>query len=257
MPHDRRAGNRGRLVSAERERKPIVPFSRAQPFLGAGTAYEVQSLFVGHRLQDGERVIGAKLGLTSKVKRDALGIHEPVYGRLASGMIHPFGELLRLDELIHPSAEPEIAFLLGRRIAAFTTLAGVMAATELVFPALEVVDSRYCERSRLPDSIADNAGAAKVILGAQGRSPRELVDLHVLGCLFRWKGGSYTAAGGAVMGHPAAALAWLANTPDGPMRAPRRRDHRAFRCLDRLPLKAGSIATAEFDGPGSVGIRCQ
>ena len=50
------------LISAERERKPIVPFSRAQPFLGAGTAYEVQSLFVGHRLQDGERVIGAKLG---------------------------------------------------------------------------------------------------------------------------------------------------------------------------------------------------
>ena len=84
------------LVSAERERKPIVPFSRAQPFLGAATAYEVQSLFVGHRLQDGERVIGAKLGMTSKVKRDALGIHEPVYGRLTSGMIHPFGELLRL-----------------------------------------------------------------------------------------------------------------------------------------------------------------
>jgi hypothetical protein len=67
-----------RHVSAKRERKPIVPFTRARPFLGAGTAYEAQSLFVGHRLQNGERVIGAKLGMTSKVKRDALGIHEPV-----------------------------------------------------------------------------------------------------------------------------------------------------------------------------------
>ena len=61
-----------------------------------------------HRLQAGECVIGAKLGMTSKVKRDALGIGEPVYGRLTSGMIHPFGEPLRLDELIHPSVEPEI-----------------------------------------------------------------------------------------------------------------------------------------------------
>jgi len=96
------------LVSAERERKPIVPFTRAQPFLSTGTAYEAQSLFVGHRLAGGERVVGAKLGMTSKVKRAALGIGEPVYGRLTSGMIHPFGEPLRLDELIHPSAEPEI-----------------------------------------------------------------------------------------------------------------------------------------------------
>ena len=208
--------------------------------------------------QNGERVIGAKLGMTSKVKRDALGIHEPVYGRLTSGMIHPFGEPLRLDELIHPSAEPEIAFLLGRRIDAFTTLAGVMAATELVFPALEVVDSRYGERFRLPDSIADNAGAARVVLGAQGRSPRQLVDLHVLGCLFRWKGGSYTAAGGAVMGHPAAALAWLANTLTA------RGEHLDAGTIvlsgaltASVRLKAGSIATAEFDGLGSVGIRCQ
>jgi 2-oxo-3-hexenedioate decarboxylase len=246
------------LVSAERERKPIVPFTRAQPFLGTGTAYEAQSLFVGHRLQVGERVIGAKLGMTSKVKRAALGIGEPVYGRLTSGMIHPFGEPLRLDELIHPSAEPEIAFLLGRRLDAFTTLAGVMAATELVFPALEVVDSRYCERFRQPDSIADNAGAARVILGAQGRSPRELVDLHVLGCLFRWKGGSYTAAGGAVMGHPAAALAWLANTLTA------RGEHLDAGSIvlsgaltASVPLKTGSIVTAEFDGLGSVGIRCQ
>jgi 2-oxo-3-hexenedioate decarboxylase len=158
------------LVSAERERKPIVPFTRAQPFLGAGTAYEAQSLFVGHRLADGERVIGAKLGMTSKVKRDALGIHEPVYGRLTSGMIHPFGEPLRLDELIHPSAEPEIAFLLGRRIDAFTTLAGVMAATELVFPALEVVDSPRKGAARANSWTSMSSAACSA--GRAARPPR-------------------------------------------------------------------------------------
>jgi 2-oxo-3-hexenedioate decarboxylase len=246
------------LISAERERKPIAPFTCAQPFLGAQAAYAVQSLFVGRRLQDGERVIGAKLGMTSKVKRAALGIGEPVYGRLTSGMIHPFGEPLRLGGLIHPSAEPEIAFLLGRPIGAFTTLAGVMAATELVFPALEVVDSRYRERFRLPDSIADNAGAARVILGAQGRSPRDLVDLHVLGCLFRWDRGSYTAAGGAVMGHPAAALAWLANT----LAAQGEQLDAGTIVLSgaltgSVPLRPGRVATAEFDGLGSVGVCCQ
>ena len=246
------------LVSAERDRKPIVPFSRAQPFLGAAAAYEAQSLFVGHRLQGGERVIGAKLGMTSKVKRAALGIDEPVYGRLTSGMIHPLGEPLRLGELIHPGAEPEIAFLLGRRIDECTTLAGVMAATELVFPALEVVDSRYSERFRLPDSIADNAGAARVVLGAQGRSPRDLVGLHVLGCLFRWQNGSSTAAGGAVMGHPAAALAWLAHTLAA------RGEHLDAGAIvlsgaltASVPLRVGSVVTAEFDGLGSVGLRCQ
>lgn len=246
------------LVRAERERTPIVPFTRAQPFLGAATAYEAQSLFIGHRLRAGEQVIGAKLGMTSAVKRAALGIGEPVYGRLTSGMLHPAGEPLRLGELIHPAAEPEIAFLLGRDLAPPVTAAAVLAATELVFPALEVVDSRYAERFRLPDSIADNAGAARVVLGAQGRSPRDVVDLHVLGCLFRWPGGSATAAGGAVMGHPAAALAWLATTL-----AARGEYLEAGAIVlsgaltASVPLQAGTVATAEFDGLGAVGIRCQ
>jgi 2-oxo-3-hexenedioate decarboxylase len=245
------------LVVAERERKPIVPFSREQPFLSSRTAYAAQELFVAHRLQAGERVIGAKLGMTSAVKRAALGISEPVFGRLTSGMVHPYGEPLRTGELIHPSAEPEIAFLLGRRIDGFVTPAGILAATELVFPALEVVDSRYCERFRLADSIADNAGAARVILGAQGRSPRDLVGLHVLGCVYQFPGGSYTAAGGAVMGHPAAALTWLAEA------LTERGEHLEAGTIvlsgaltAAVPLTAGSVATAEFDGLGTVEVRC-
>ena len=246
------------LMTAERDRRPIVPFSSAQPFLRAPAAYQAQSLFVGHRMQAGEQIIGAKLGMTSKVKRDALGIREPVYGRLTSGMVHPFGEPLPLDQLIHPAAEPEIAFLLGRPLGHVRTLAEVMAATEAVFPALEVVDSRYCERFGLPDSIADNAGAARMVLGAQGRRPRDLVDLHVLGCLFRWPGGSATAAGGTVMGHPAAAVAWLANTLAG------QGEHLDAGTIvlsgaltASVPLPKGSVVTAEFDGLGTVEVRSQ
>jgi 2-oxo-3-hexenedioate decarboxylase len=246
------------LITAEHDRQPIVPFSRAQPFLRVPTAYEAQSLFVGHRLQAGEQIIGAKLGMTSKVKRNALGIREPVYGRLTSGMVLPFGEPLQLDRLIHPVAEPEIAFLLGHRLGHVRTLAEVMAATEAVFPALEVADSRYCERFGLPDSIADNAAAARMVLGGQGRRPRDLVDLHVLGCLFRWPGGSATAAGGAVMGHPAAAVAWLANTvADQGEHLDAGTIVLSGALTASVPLHRGSVVTAEFDGLGPVEVRCR
>ena len=198
------------LIEAERTRTAVPPFTRRLPFLDVETAYKAQALRVEHRVSAGERIIGAKLGLTSAVKRRALGIHEPVHGRLTSGMVVPFGDPIRLSELIHPRAEPEIAFIIGRRLEGPTTAAAVLRATDAILPAIEVVDSRYSMAFRLADSIADNAGAARVALGAQPRRPRDLEDLGVLGCVFRSRGRIDTAAGGAVMGHPAAAVAWLA-----------------------------------------------
>jgi 2-keto-4-pentenoate hydratase len=245
------------LIRAQIDRAPIAPFTRKMPFLRVDTAYEAQSLVVEHHLQAGDRIIGAKLGLTSRVKRQALGIDEPVFGRLTSGMVIPHGEPVPLDELIHPRAEPELAFLIGERIEAPTTIAGVLAATEAVFSAIEVVDSRYSQPFRLPDSVADNAGAARVVVGARGLPPEALVDLSVLGCVFRFRGAIDTAAGGAVMGHPAAALVWLA-------------DALAARgeCVEAgwivlsggltasVPLQARGVAIAEFDGLGTIGVHC-
>ena len=96
------------------------------------------------------------------------------------------------------------------------TAAGVLAATEAVIAAIEIMDSRYSDRFRLPDSVADNAGAARVVLGARPRPPSELGDLRLLGCVFRSRARSSTpAAGGAVMGDPAAAVAWLVNALAG------------------------------------------
>jgi 2-keto-4-pentenoate hydratase len=245
------------LLRAQTDRAPIPPFTRKLPFLRVETAYEAQSLVVEHRLQAGEQLIGMKLGMTSRVKRQALGIHEPVFGRLTSGMVVPHGEALALDTLIHPRAEPEIAFLIGERIEAPTTIARVLAATEAVFPAIEVVDSRYSEPFRLPDSVADNAGAARVVVGARGRPPGDLVDLSVLGCVFRSRGAIDTAAGGAVMGHPGAALVWLAEALAA-----------RGECVEAgwivlsggltasAPLEAHGVMVAEFDGLGSIGVHC-
>lgn len=245
------------LIAAERDRKPVTPFTRKLPFFDVRTAYQAQALFVEHRLQAGEHVIGAKLGLTSAVKRKALNIHEPVFGRLTSGMMLPHGEPVPLGELIRPRAEPEIAFLVGERIEAPTTVAAVLAATEAVLPAVEVVDSRYAAPFRLPDSIADNAGAARVVLGAQPRRPADLVDLSVLGCVFRCRGGIETAAGGAVMGHPAAALVWLAEalSARGEGIEPGSIVLSGGLTASVL-LEARGVVTAEFDGLGAIGVRC-
>lgn len=245
------------LIAAERQRSPIAPFTRRNPFLDTDTAYKAQALVVDHRRAAGERVIGFKLGLTSKVKRDALGIGEPVHGRLTSGMVIAPGEPLRLAGLIHPRAEPEIALLLGRAIGAGASVAAALDAVEAVLPAIEVVDSRYGEPFRLPDSVADSAGAARVVLGTRPRRPSELAGLHVLGCLFRYPGGLDTAAGGAAMGHPAAALAWLA----GDMAARGERLEAGSVVLSggltaSAPLHRGGYVLAEFDGLGSVGLRC-
>jgi 2-oxo-3-hexenedioate decarboxylase len=244
------------LIAARRDRTPIPPFTRNNPFLDVETAYKAQALVVEDRLEAGERIIGAKLGLTSRVKRIALGIHEPVYGRLTSGMIVA-GESLSLDDLIHPRAEPELALLVGRTIQAPTTAAHVLAATEAAFAAVEVVDSRYSASFRLPDSVADNAGAARVVVGNRGRRPDELVDLSVLGCVFRCRGAMDTAAGGAVMGNPARAVVWLVEAL-----GTRGESLEAGSIVltggltASVALQPQGVVTAEFDGLGCIGLHC-
>lgn len=245
-----------KLIEAERTRTPVPPLTRSHLFLDAETAYKIQALVVDDRLRAGERIVGVKLGLTSWVKRAALGLDEPVFGRLTSGMLLAAGAPVPLHQLISPRAEPELAFLIGRRLDGPVTSAGVLAATDAVVAAVEIMDTRYSDRFRLPDSIADNAGAARVVLGARPRPPSELGDLRLLGCVFRSRGDVVdTGAGGAVMGDPAAAVAWLVNA------LAERGEHLAAGSIvlsggitASVGLKPGASVVAEFDGLGSVDV---
>ena len=243
-----------RLIEAERSRTPIAPFTQSYPFLDAETAYKAQWHVVEHRLAGGEDLAGAKLGLTSRVKRDALGIDEPVYGWLTTGMLVANGQPVPLEALIHPRAEPELAFLIGSGLEPPATVGSVLAATESVCGAIEVMDSRYAGRFRFQDSVADNAGAARVVLGTTVCRPSELVDLKLVGCVFRSAGELVgTAAAGAAMGHPAAAVAWLVNTI-----GQRGQYLRAGTIVlsggltASVPLRPGAVLSVEFDGLGSV-----
>ena len=178
-------------------------------------------------------------------------------GVVTSGMLAPFGVPIELSEFIHPRVEPEIAFVLARDVAAPATVSSVLAATESVHGAIDVLDSRYEDfRFALPDVIADNASAARFLVGPRSVVPGDLEDLRLLGCVLRADGAVVaTAAGAAVMGHPAASVAWLANQLaergevlkagwtvfSGGLTAP-------------IPLSAGSSVTAEFDGLGTIEV---
>ncbi|GEL18862.1 2-keto-4-pentenoate hydratase [Pseudonocardia asaccharolytica] len=246
------------LVAAERERKAIAQFSDQHPEFDLATAYRAQKAFVQAKLDAGERLVGYKLGLTSRNKQQAMGVDAPLYGRVTSGMISTYDEPVRLDRFIHPRVESEIAFLLARDVSPPATVTSVLAATDVVFGAVDVLDSRYEGfRFTLTDVVADNASAGAFYLGPVARRPDELPDLRLIGCVVRVDGEvAMTAASAAVMGHPAASVAWLANQLvaegetlragqfvfSGGVTAP-------------VPVVAAGSVTFEFDGLGAIEVR--
>jgi len=245
------------LIAAERNRTGIAQFSDEHPDIDVATAYEAQRLFVNSKTRAGETFVGYKLGLTSKNKQQAMGLDAPLYGRVTSGMISSYGEPIRLDRFIHPRVESEIAFLLARDVAPPATVISVLAATEVVFGAVDVLDSRYESfKFTLSDVVSDNASAGAFYLGPIARRPDDLGDLRLLGCNVLVGGDvAMTATGAAVMGHPAASVAWLANQLaiegktlkagqlifSGGVTAP-------------VPVVAGAGVTFEFAGLGSIEV---
>ena len=245
------------LIDAERTRTGIAQFSDVHPDIPVATAYAAQQAFVQSKLDAGETFVGWKLGLTSRNKQRAMGLDAPLYGRVTSGMLATHGDPVRLDRFIHPRVESEIAFLLARDVPAPATITSVLAATDVVMGAVDVLDSRYESfRFTLSDVVADNASAGAFYLGPVARRPADLEDLRLLGCVVRVDGDVVmTAAGAAVMGHPAASVAYLANELaavgetlkagqlvfSGGVTAP-------------VPVVAGGSVTFEFDGLGAIDV---
>jgi 2-oxo-3-hexenedioate decarboxylase len=243
------------LAAAERDRTTVAMITAREPGFGIADAYEVQRLNFERRVADGDVALGYKLGLTSRAKQVAMGVAEPLWGRLAAGMVHEEGDPLEIASLIHPRVESEIAFLLGRDVDGPTaTVASVLAATEGVFPALEILDSRFTDfRFTLPDVIADNASASKIVLGGRVLPPHA-ADWQLEGMVLRDAGEVVqTAAGAAVSGHPAAAVAWLARAVGG---LPAGAIVLSGGLTAPIPLRAGVDVTAEFTNLGRVTVRC-
>ena len=177
-------------------------------------AYHIQQRMLARRIEKGEKVVGKKIGVTSKAVMNMLGVGQPDFGYLLDGMVYNEGESIPMDTLIQPKAEGEIAFLLNKDLMGpGLTAADILAATEGVMACFEIVDSRIQDwKIKIQDTVADNASCGVFVLGDRLVDPRE-VDLTTCGMVLEKNGEIVaTGAGAAAMGHPANAVAWLANT---------------------------------------------
>lgn len=203
------------LYQAMRERRTVTPLTERLPDIRIADAYEISKHFLACRLKDGERVIGKKIGVTSRVVQDLLGVHQPDFGFLTDAMRCDDGGAMAISRtLLQPKAEGEIAFVLARDLVGpGLTNSDVLAATARVHACFEVVDSRIADwRIKIQDTVADNASCGMFALSKHGVDPRE-VDLAACEIEVH-KNGAFLSrgVGAATLGSPLTAVAWLANT---------------------------------------------
>ncbi|MFZ7133272.1 MAG: 2-keto-4-pentenoate hydratase [Eubacteriales bacterium] len=201
------------LYSAEKGVYQIDTISIENTDMTVQDAYEIQLLNVKNRIEDGDKIIGMKIGLTSKAMQNLLGVREPDYGHLTDKMLLLEGETCPMDELIQPKVEGELAFCLKKSLKGpGVTIADVYNATGWVVPAIEIVDSRIKDwKIKLVDTIADNGSSARLVLGGRMTNIKD-IDMRLIGMNLEKNGELVsTGTGAEVWGSPAAAVAWLIN----------------------------------------------
>ena len=200
------------LLGAERDRRPIPQLSTTFPDIEIEDAYAIQRLWAEARVAAGARVVGHKIGLTSRAMQMASKMTEPDYGHLLDDMVHDDGARLAADAFLKPRIEVELAFVMAEPMEGpGVRVYDVMRATEFVVPALEIIDYRTEVPRAITDTIADNAAAGGTVVGGRTIRPMD-VDIRWVGATLS-KNGVIEESGvsAAVMGHPAAGVAWLVN----------------------------------------------
>ena len=207
------------LDRAERSREQVRQFSLDYPGITIEDAYAIQRAWVAQKIQDGRRLKGHKIGLTSRAMQISSQITEPDYGAMTDDMLFPEGADIPVQRFILPRVEVELAFILGKPLRGpNVSIFDVLAATDYVVPALEIIDARIEQLDRVTkaprkvlDTIADNAANAGIVLGGRPVKP-DAVDLRWCGALL-YKNGVIEESGlaAAVLNHPAHGVAWLAN----------------------------------------------
>ncbi len=202
------------LYQAFLERRPVTPLISREPNITIEDAYRIQEAFVARRLAAGETIVGKKIGATSRAVQDMLGVYQPDFGILTSGMVFQEGDTIDLSKMIQPKAEAELAFVLKHDLKGpGITAMDVIRATDYVLPCFEIVDSRIENwQIKIQDTVADNASCGVYVLGKTKGDPRKL-DITLAGMVLEKNGELHsTGVGAAVQGSPANAVAWLANT---------------------------------------------
>jgi len=201
------------LRHARQNRTTLPPVRDTLAKADIETAYAIQEINTNHRLSEGHRLVGRKIGLTSKAVQHQLGVDQPDFGMLFADMAVGDGEPISIDCLIQPKVEAEIALIIGRDLKHERhTYADIINATEYALPAIEIVDSRIADwHIRIVDTIADNASSGLFVLGSR---PVQLSHFDIADCEMKMTSGTETVSQGngrACLDNPLNAAIWLAD----------------------------------------------
>lgn len=248
----------GHLDECAVHARDTVKITDTWPEMDWDDAYAVQDAIRQRHLQRGARLVGYKAGLTSHAKMRQMGVDTPVFGYLVDVFAVEDGGVCRAGELIHPKVEPEIAFVTRAELKGpGCHIGSVLAATDFVIPGIEVIDSRYRDfKFDLKSVVADNTSAARFVVGGQPMAV-DGVDLRTIGIVMEKNGQPVSfGAGAAVLGHPAAAVAMLANhlgargefIPAGSLIL-------SGGITEAVAVEAGDNVMLRVQGMGSTGLR--
>jgi 2-oxo-3-hexenedioate decarboxylase len=247
-----------RLENCELQAQDTTKITDDHPDMDWDDAYAIQDEVRRRKVARGARIVGIKAGLTSHAKMKQMGVSTPVFGFMADYYAVPDGGECRMSELIHPKVEPEIAFVTKAELRGpGCHIGAVLAATDFVLPGIEVIDSRYRDfKFDLKSVVADNTSAVRFVVGGQPMAVGG-VDLRTVGIVLE-KNGLPVAfgAGAAVLGHPAAAIAMLANhlgargqyIPAGTLIL-------SGGITEAVSVQAGDNVTLRVQGMGSTSLR--
>ena len=246
------------VYGAQQSATPIQMLTHAHPDLSVEDGYAIQNAVRGRYLASGHRLYGWKAGLTSRAKMRQMGVHEPSIGFLTDRMAALTGTAIPVADHVHPRVECELAFVLFQDLPTQgCTVEDVLAATALVVPAIEVIDSRFENfKFDLPSVIADNSSSARFVLGSNGCRVADL-DRRTTGVAMLKNGiVQTTGASAAVWGDPAAAVALVAElvgSVGGQIKA-------GMTVLSggitaAFAVAPGDVVSARFQGLGTVDIR--
>ncbi len=243
------------LAEAERSRVPIAPLTDRNPTIDVVDAYEIQLINIRQRVAEGARVVGHKVGLSSKAMQQMMGVDEPDYGHLLDEMQAFEDTPVKAGSYLYPRVEVEVGFVLAEDLpGAECTEDDVLAATAAFAPSIELIDTRITDwKIKLCDTIADNASSAGFVLGT-GRVAPETVDIQGIDAVLT-RNGEVVASGrsDAVLGNPVTAVAWLARKVESFGVRLRKGDIvLPGSCTRAIDARPGDHFVAEFDGLGSV-----
>ena len=200
------------LMHAQKERKPAVQLSTTFPGIAIEDSYAISTEVANRKIAAGAKLIGHKVGLTSKAMQRSSMIDEPDFGFILDDQMIADGAKVKHTDYCKPRVEVELAFVMGKRLMGpGVGLTDVLRATEYVVPAIEIVDARLQDQRKIFDTVADNGAAAGIALGGRPVGPLDIDLRWVGGIMYRNSEIEETGLAAGVLGHPALGVAWLAN----------------------------------------------